>query len=131
MALPKAPKNFYVNRRSDISVLVWDKVIKDVEQNYTNVIAYHVYRTANPARREWEKLHVIITPDSFGDIDTFFIDFDPGNFLYRVCPENSEGIGNCAVSYGLVQVIPDEEVEVDNYLIWNDPTRKWNQKLWK
>ena len=125
---PQAPNNLIVNRRNDITVLVWDKVIQDVDDppQYTDVIAYWVYRTGNPARRDWELLKRIITIDPYGDIDTFFIDFDPGNYLYRVCAENSIGIGPCTVSYGIIS-IAEQDIGVTPCK-WD--VGKWDECYW-
>ena len=128
---PKAPTNLFVNLTQTYAVVVWDKVIKDLDNVYTDVIAYHVYRTLNPALKadSWQFLRKITSSDGFNDKDVCFIDFSAKNknYLYRVCPENSVGIGPCAISYGIIG--SGEPVDIDNYLIWN--VGKWNQKLWK
>jgi len=113
MALPQAPRNLYANRNDNYTVVKWDKVIKDKSDppQYTAIIAYYVYKTANPNGTNWELQPKIITDDEFVDKDVFWIDFNPGNYLYRVCAENSTGIGDCAVTYGSIGN-PDEIVTV-------------------
>jgi len=126
--LPQAPRNLIVNRRDDITVLVWDKVIQDVDDppQYTDVIAYYVSRTGNPARRDWDLLKIIITTDPFNDIDTFYIDYAPGNYLYRVCAENAIGIGPCAIEYGIISVT-EQDIEIGPCL-WDEG--KFDECLW-
>jgi hypothetical protein len=131
MEKPQAPRNLFVNLTQNFAVVIWDKVTKDLDGNYTTITAYYVYRTMNPSLKEnsWQFLKRITSEDEFNDKDVCFIDFNAENknYLYRVCPENEVGIGPCAISYGIIG--SSEPVALDNYLIWNKT--KWNQKLWK
>jgi len=128
---PKAPENLFINFTPNYTVIVWNKVIKDLDNKYTKVIAYYIYKTLNPSLKSdsWQYLGKIITEDEFSDKDVCFIDFSASNknYFYKVCAENNIGIGPCAISYGIIG--SGESLEVDNYLIWNQG--KWNQKLWK
>lgn len=117
MAKPRAPENFFVNRTSSQAILVWDKVVKDLDLDYTTVTAYYVYRTLNPARRDWQLLKKVITNDKFVDKDVFCIDFSPANYLYRICAENAEGIGPCAVSYGIISTV--QEIVTPTEALWD------------
>jgi hypothetical protein len=127
MAVPRAPENLFINRNSSYSVIRWDKVIQDIGNDpdyipgYTTVTAYYVYKTENPALADWTLLKKVITDDNFVDKDVFYIDFAPGNYLYRVCAENVDGIGPCAISYGIIGN-PDE-------VIITQPC-KWDVGLW-
>ena len=127
MPIPMAPKNLYVNRTSSYSIIRWDKVIQNIGVSpnyipqYTDVIAYHVYKTENPAALVWNPLKTIITTDNFSDTDIFCIDFAPGNCLYKVCAENADGIGLCATTFGIIKS-PDEVITVYPAL--------WDASLW-
>jgi len=103
MAKPKKPENFYINRSGSAAILVWDKVVKDIDQNYTNIVGYYVYKTANPNGIEWgNPIYFVETPDNFVDPDVFYIDYAPENVLYRVCAYDGIEIGECAISYGII-----------------------------
>jgi len=104
MAKPKAPTNFYINRYPTFNVLVWNSVVKDLDQNYTRILAYNIYRTQNPAGKDWVPLKTwtLADPNNYNDPHIEWIDFSPGEFLYRVCAVNAEGEGDCAISYGII-----------------------------
>lgn len=104
MSIPKAPQNVFVNLTNNYAIIVWDKVIKDIDNNYTKILAYYIYKTDNPSKREWTLLKKIVSKDEFDEVDTFYIDFSAKNqnYLYKICAENDEGVGLCSVSYGVI-----------------------------
>lgn len=129
MAVPQAPRNLFINRNANYAIVKWSKVIQDISNppQYTNVIRYYVYKTSNPALLNWGTPQAIITTgDKYADKDVFWIDFAPGNYLYRVCAENADGIGPCAISYGIIGN-PDE-------IITTIPCKwdvgKWDKCVW-
>jgi len=108
--LPQAPKNLFINRNNDYAVVRWDKVVQDVSDppEYTQVIKYYIYKTSNPALLNWGiPVKEITTDDNYVDKDVFWIDFNAGNYLYKICAENAIGMGTCAISYGIIGN-PDE-----------------------
>ena len=130
---PQVPTNLFINLTDNYTVICWDKVVKDIENTYTTITAYYVYKSNNIANRNWKILRKITSKDVFNEVDTFCIDWEAnnGNYIYKVCPENAVGIGACAVSLGIIGSVEpiDLSFNVDNYLIWNQG--KWDQKLWK
>lgn len=124
MLLPKSPEKLFINRFDGFAVLSWDKVVKDISDPlalYTTVLAYNVYKTSNPAMRDWVLLKSVTSTDGFGDIDTFYIDFNPGNYIYKVCAVNSIGEGPCIVSFGITATSTIEASPV---------TALWDEALW-
>jgi hypothetical protein len=108
MAVPQAPKNLFINQTPNYSVVRWDKVIQDIGSSpnyipaYTKVTSYSVYKTDNPSMNNWVLLSTITSTDNFGDVDAFYIDFIPGNYIYKVCASNIVGMGPCASSFGIL-----------------------------
>lgn len=122
MAKPKRPANFYINRGGGASILVWDKVVKDIEQNYTNVIGYYIYKTTNPSGSDWgSPIFFVGTTDNFGDPDVIYIDYSPDNTLYKVCPYDGVELGECVVSYGIVS---------EGSITTIPEPAKWDSGLW-
>lgn len=127
MAKPKKPENFFVNRTGSASVLVWDKVIKDVNQNRIDVDGYYVSATANPNGTGFDNglLGVVITDDRFIDKDVFFIHYTDENLLFRVCPFKGSEIGECATSIGIMS---DGAITVPKSALWD--VSGWDIDLW-
>lgn len=126
MAKLKRPENFYVNKFGGVAVLVWDKVVKDIEQNYANVESYYIYKTSNPNGVNWgSPIYILDTKDNFNDTDVFYIDFSSGNELYRICPFDGVELGECAISYGIAH---EGEIFVPNPSLWD--VALWDKGLW-
>lgn len=125
MAKPKKPQNFYINRNGSASVLVWDKVIKDVEQNYIEVDGYKIYSSTNPNGGDWETLGEVLTDDRFVDKDVFFIHYTEDNLLFMVCPFKGSDIGECAVSAGISS---EGAITVPSSALWDSAL--WDIDLW-
>lgn len=132
MSIPQAPTNLFVNRNSNYSVIRWDKVLQDIGDapnyipQYTTIIAYYVYKTSNPAALNWTFVKKIITNDNYSDKDIFCLDFTPGNFLYKVYAENSDGIGLVAISFGIAGNV--QTIVTVQSCLWD--IGYWDECLW-
>jgi len=127
MAKPKKPINVFINRDNTVTIIHWDKVVKDISNVYTSIIAYYVYKTTNAASRDWTLVKKIISQDVLSEIDNFCIDFNPNECIYAVVAENASGISEYAAAYG-ISGANMQSINVDNYLYWD--IGKWDEKLW-
>ena len=128
-SIARKPTNFYVNVDGSINHLTWDKVLFDIDEtmpHYINVLAYYVYATANPNGSDFgNPVAIINTDDPYSDKDIFWTDYSGGNKIYKVCPLTSEGIGQCSVSYGIVNA---GEITTPEPGLWD--LGLWDSSLW-
>jgi len=125
MPIPKKPENFYVNRDNVSAVLVWDKVFKDINQNYVMVDGYYISSTPNPNGTDWGLIDTMVNTDQFIDKDVFYIHYSSDNLLYRVCAFIGSEIGECATSIGIVT---DGVISVPASALWD--VAGWDVDSW-
>lgn len=110
MSLPKPPENLLcsIDETQLFSVLHWDKVTEDVDNNSTTILNYKVYRTKKSNQRDYELVATIITTDIDGDIDTILIDSEVDlifNNYYKVTATNADGESQAsAIIFDLIKL---------------------------
>jgi len=91
MGVPKQPKQVYVVRRSLFSIIKWDRVLKDINEEDVSITKYRIYRAYNSNLSDLEIIQEIDTLDNDNQIDTMTIDF-PATFpYYKISAVNDLG----------------------------------------
>jgi hypothetical protein len=127
MNIPKDPTGLFINKGNGFTVLNWNPVLKDIDNNYTTITAYNIYEGTGSDITKMVLLATVTALDEAGIVKTVYFDFSNNNYFYAVQAVNSLGTSD-AVSTNSISGVIMQPIVVNNGMIWNESN--WNQSLW-
>jgi hypothetical protein len=127
MNIPKNPTGLWINRGGRFTVINWNQVLKDIDNNYTIITSYNIYTGAGSDITKMTLLAVVANLDEAGIVKTAHFDFSNSNNFYAVQAVNSSGMSD-AVSINSISGMIMQPMLIANGLIWN--VGNWNQCVW-
>jgi hypothetical protein len=127
MNIPKNPTGLFINKSDGFTVLSWNPVLKDIDNNYTIITAYNIYKGSADDIAKMTLLTIVTNLDEAGIVKTVYLDFSDNNYFYAVQAVNSSGVSG-AVSTNSIGGVIMQPIEVNNGLIWD--VGNWDQQLW-
>jgi hypothetical protein len=96
--VPQAPKIRFLNRRPQqgapaLTMLRWDPVVRDFENNQTVVTSYRIYRSISKNLEDPTFIAEITSRDLRDVVDTLFVEEINGYYRYCVSAVNAAGEG--------------------------------------
>lgn len=96
--VPQAPKIRFLNRRPQrgapaLTMLRWDPVVRDFENNQTVVTSYKIYRSISKNLEDPTFIAEITSRDLRDVVDTLFVEEIDGYYRYCVSAVNAAGEG--------------------------------------
>lgn len=101
-----APQNLFVVLQGNVAYINFDGVTRDINQNPIKVTEYIVSKSPNSTGIFFDTIGNITTTDSFGETDVFYVDYNGGDFQYRVCPVYQGVVGVCTTGFGVNSASP-------------------------
>jgi hypothetical protein len=113
VGIPRAPVIEFLNRKTSpdqgpqLTLFKWKPVSMDVDNNYTTVQGYRIYRTSSLNLEDPTLIAEVTSLDIRGLVDTMFTEQIDGFFKYCVSAFNSAGEGGKSCTAGVSQAQSD------------------------
>jgi hypothetical protein len=127
MNIPKNVTGLFINKGLSFTVVSWNKVIKDIDNNYTITTAYNIYKGSSNDITKMNLIAIITNLDETGTVKSVYFDFANDNNFYAIQSVNSFGVSDIVSNNSIGGAIT-MPIIINSGLIWNEGN--WNQKNW-